>query len=462
MPAHYSKEKSKFGSGSGTIICWPVELVSTDPNNANNVKNLPAGYLKCDGTKYQAEDYPVLAEIIGTGTGCKFRRLDSEGADIDQLDTDEFVVPDLGSKFLKPTTGGAAGTYVNILTENAQGNEVRRSGMGIESTAAVGITTGNTTVINVSYVGNFVVPSQEIALKGKPAWTKGTGNSGFTDNEAVDSLALHSHMHFSTTNRLRIKSPQEVSSGEAKNQGIGWRTTATTVPIDNWLDNTRYTSSQPPGSNQMPCWAIASGDAAGNYEKVDDDGVAEVVYANLCYDQQGNTGLSNFRYQCLLTTATSFKIADVDFALAPAFRSHIKFIFCIPSGDGNMDPTGNIPATYDQNYAPKSKDGNGVEKSLVDVLPLNSNTSGATSLSYPQVNNVMSETDELSQPDGDPTIHNHKILLTQNPHTYKIKTSALLLSPDNLNTTLTLQIDQVASLDQVTGPYIIMEYLIKY
>ena len=64
----------------------------------------------------------------------------------------------------------------------------------------------------------------------------------------------------------------------------------------------------------------------------------------------------------------------------------------------------------------------------------------------------MSETDECPT-DGDPTIHNHKILLTQNPHTYKIKTSALLLSPDNLNTTLTLQIDQVASLDQVTGPY---------
>ena len=62
-------------------------------------------------------------------------------------------------------------------------------------------------------------------------------------------------------------------------------TTATTVPIDNWLDNTRYTSSQPQ-DQQMPCWAIASGDAAGGYEKVDDDGVAEVVYANLCYDQQ--------------------------------------------------------------------------------------------------------------------------------------------------------------------------------
>ena len=103
-----------------------------------------------------------------------------------------------------------------------------------------------------------------------------------------------------------------------------------------------------------------------------------------------------------------------------------------------------------------------MERSLADVVPLNSNLTGATSLAYPQVNNVLSEVSELTQTDGDPTVHSHKILLTQNTHTYKIKTNALLLSPDNLNTTLTLQIDQTASLDQVTGPYIIMEYLIKY
>ena len=461
MPAHYSKEKSKFGSGSGTIICWPVELTSTDPNNASNVKNLPAGYLKCDGGKYLAEDYPVLAEIIGTGVGCKFRRLNSEGEDIDNLTSEEFVVPDLGSKFLKPTTGGAAGTYVNILTENAQGNEVRRSGMGIQSTAAVGVTSGNTTTIDVSYVGNFIVPSQEVALKGKPAWTKGTGNSGFTDSESVDSLALHSHMHFSTTNRLRIKTPQEAANDEPRSQGIGWRTTATTIPIDDWLDNTQY-SNEGPGTNQMPCWAIASGLGApsqlvqGTFFGLS---FSEVIYYNWCHDSRGSTGLSTFRYNCLLTSPTQFDLQEVDFAQGPRYRD---FIICQQIGDSEDSATETTPTTYDQNYAPKSNDGNGVERSLVDVVPLNSNLTGATSLAYPQVNNVLSEISELTQNDGDPTVHNHKILLTQNTHTYKIKTSALLLSPDNLKTTLTLQIDQTASLDQVTGPYIIMEYLIKY
>ena len=50
--------------------------------------------------------------------------------------------------------------------------------MGIEAGASVGTTVGNTTTIEVSYVGNFVVPSQEISLKGKPSWSKGTNNTG--------------------------------------------------------------------------------------------------------------------------------------------------------------------------------------------------------------------------------------------------------------------------------------------
>ena len=75
---------------------------------------------------------------------------------------------------------------------------------------------------------------------------------------------------------------------------------------------------------------------------------------------------------------------------------------------------------------------------------------------------MLSDVQELVQTAGDPTIHNHKILLDVENHTYKIKTNGFLLSPDNLQTTLTLQIDQVAALDQVTSPYIIMEYLIKY
>ena len=193
MAAHYSKERSKYGSGTGSIIVWPVELLSDDPNNEANVNLLPAGYLKCDGSIYKAEDYPQLAEILGIGSASKFIRRDISNNIIDDVDEDEFIVPDLGSKYPKPTTGASAGTYINIVTEDQSETERRRSGMGIISTPTAGTTVGNTTTIPVSYAGTFNVPSQEIALKGKPAWSKGANNSGFTDSEAVDSLALHSN-----------------------------------------------------------------------------------------------------------------------------------------------------------------------------------------------------------------------------------------------------------------------------
>ena len=38
MPVVLGKERSKYGSGVGTIICWPVELTTKDPNNEDNVR----------------------------------------------------------------------------------------------------------------------------------------------------------------------------------------------------------------------------------------------------------------------------------------------------------------------------------------------------------------------------------------------------------------------------------------
>jgi hypothetical protein len=458
MARLYTKEKAKYGSGSGTIICWPVELQSTDPSNEANVAVLPAGYLKCDGSIYKAEDYPALAEILGTGVNTKFIRYDINNDVIDSVGDDEFMVPDLGSKFMKPTTGASAGTYINILTETVGGVEKRRSGMGIEASSTAGTTAGNTVTIPVTYTGNFVVPSQEISLKGKPSWTKGTNNSGYTDEEAVDSLALHSHMHFSTTNRLRIKTTNE--NTQVQSQGVGSRFVASTIPINDWLENTQYNGNAGPGTNQPGCWAIASGTFSGSYiPNVETPFIGnEVVYYNMCFDAAGSVGLNSFRYQCLLSSQIQINLSQVTFGNEPAFNSYL--VGCSSTNSGTFGSNSPVPATYVNGGQGVPNDYNGA--SLYDVVPLNSNIASKTSQAYPQVNNIFTEIDELSQPDGDPTIHSHKITLTQNTHTYKIKTTPYLLSPDNLQTTLTLKLDQTASLDQVTGPYIIMEYLIKY
>ena len=205
MAVHYTRERSKYGTLAGSIIIWPVELTSpNDPNNTDNITTLPAGYLRCDGSKYNAKDYPNLAEICGTGSNCKFTKLNQNDDPITTLGEDEFVVPDLGSKYPRPVSGGDAGTFNNILTENQNGNFIRRSGIGIEATSNVG------DIAQVTYSGKFIVPAQVIPLKGKPSWTWGT--EGYTDNEAVVAAQMHPHMHFSNTSRVRIK-PKSADTG---------------------------------------------------------------------------------------------------------------------------------------------------------------------------------------------------------------------------------------------------------
>jgi hypothetical protein len=222
MAAHYTRERSKYGTLSGSIIIWPVEFVSPgNPNSPDSIAALPAGYLRCNGAKYNAKDYPSLAEICGTGQNCKFTKFDENNEPLIQLGDDEFVVPDLGSKYPKPTSGGDTGVYNNIIEETQAGLFIKRSGIGITATSNVG------EVADVTYSGKFVIPSQTIPLKGKPSWTWGTNS--YTDEEAVDAAAIHPHMHFSSTNRVRIKPKSAATGGVIPLDDINYLANAGTI-----------------------------------------------------------------------------------------------------------------------------------------------------------------------------------------------------------------------------------------
>lgn len=206
MAVHYTRERSKYGTLTGSIITWPVEVASaTNPNNTINVQKLPAGYLRCDGSKYNANDYPLLAEICGTGTSCKFIKLDENDEPIITLGDDEFVVPDLGSKYPRPVSTADAGTFNNIIEQTQNNTFIERSGIGISATSNVG------SIADVTYSGKFIVPSQTFSLKGKPSWEWGT--AGKLDSESVESTQLHPHMHFSSTSRVRVKSKSGATGG---------------------------------------------------------------------------------------------------------------------------------------------------------------------------------------------------------------------------------------------------------
>lgn len=206
MAAHYTRERSKYGTLTGSIIVWPIEVGSpSNPNNITNIEQLPAGYLRCDGSKYSASQYPLLAEICGTGPTCKFAKFDENDELIGTIGEDEFVVPDLGSKYPRPVSGADAGTFNNILTETQSGDFIERSGIGIEATSNLG------TVAQVTYSGSFILPTQIVEVKGKPSWE--WGDAGRLDADSVDNTAIHPHMHFSTTSRVRLKNKSAATGG---------------------------------------------------------------------------------------------------------------------------------------------------------------------------------------------------------------------------------------------------------
>ena len=95
MATLYSKEKGKVGTLTGSIINWSNQLNTSDPKDLTIYETLPAGYLRCDGSVYDAGAFPELATILGTGVNCRYKKPDTTLLD------NQFQVPDLGAKSTK-------------------------------------------------------------------------------------------------------------------------------------------------------------------------------------------------------------------------------------------------------------------------------------------------------------------------------------------------------------------------
>jgi len=100
--------------------------------------------------------------------------------------------------------------------------------------------------------------------------------------------------------------------------------------------------------------------------------------------------------------------------------------------------------------------------SLADVVPLQSNESAVSSTAVPDVENEATDTQDLTIQAGTlPTAHSHRVRLDRGDHTYKVKTDAISIDPENLLTTFDIGVDKSISIDSATQPFIVMEYLIK-
>jgi len=473
MAKLYSNERAKYGNLTGQIIVWPVEI-NPDINSSSNKENLPSGYLRCDGAIHNVIDYPALAAICGIGQNGKFVRKNLAGNPIQSLTDNQFVVPDLGSKYPLPTPGADAGVYKNIRKTNALNNEISRSGVGIEATSTLG------TVIDVTYSGSFTVPSQVIDLKGKPSWTWGTLSGKQTETEAVDSTAIAGHMHFGNIRRARLKSTNEIDVSapatikDPQAAGLVSYWNASTIPIQDWMDNTvaSGTAGNPPafpGNNQPACRAFASNEAAKALQfkfGAFSGAIDPTAYRGACYNDGNTLSISDWRTKCLLNVGwNNYPLNPPNYQISPGVQPNYQSGtvlwptgICFQDDSGNSTQNKNVAATYTATSQSVPLDWKNA--TLHDVVPLNSNLNTDSSRIYADLFNEVSESVDLIQ-ETDPTAHFHKVDLERGTHSFKLVTDAVELSPDDLKTTLNLSVDDAVSVDSVVSPFIVLEYLIK-
>ena len=144
MAVFYNKEKSKIGTLTGTIIHFPKKMnEENDPATGVNKIDLPAGYLRCDGSVLNKNTYPVLAEMLGTGTGCRFRK------SAQALTTDQFQLPDLRQKHIRATSSSNIGQYNHLYVKDANDNDIVKAGVALDVIQNI------PSPYEITYVGKF-------------------------------------------------------------------------------------------------------------------------------------------------------------------------------------------------------------------------------------------------------------------------------------------------------------------
>ena len=229
MAVYYNKEKSKIGTTTGTIINWSKQLTSNDPDDQSTKFDLPAGYLRCDGSIYAAEIYPELAEIVGVGTLCRYRKPEQTLLD------NQFQLPDLGSKKIRASSGANLGDYIDLYIpdDNVPPDTIKKSGVGLDVQSNIG------TSYEILYQGNFFLPAQQIEVTGQPGFTRTTGN--YTESIDILQNAMMPHGHFHDGTRTRIASS---TGNEFSIFGRNSYIRKSTLCVVDWANNTRQNLCQ--------------------------------------------------------------------------------------------------------------------------------------------------------------------------------------------------------------------------
>lgn len=184
--ANYSFEKGKYGGPCGCIFPWFVEISGDLPIDEQYKSYIPAGFLKCKGQILQADQYPQLAEILGVGANCVYKKENTILQDPDEDGTGgTFQLPDLGSKYI--TTSSNPGVYSNTTTVDTDTDTILQRA-GVEATLNSG---GDEVEFN--YTGSFRSGGTPLSFSGAWRFVSPPSRTQSTNLNAGNFIA-HGHL----------------------------------------------------------------------------------------------------------------------------------------------------------------------------------------------------------------------------------------------------------------------------
>lgn len=449
MAVFYNKEKAKHGSLVGTIISFPVEFVGDEPKSSVNLTKLPAGYIRCDGRVLFAEQYPALAEVLGTGDECRFKK---EGQ---ALSRNQFQLPDLRNKHVRATTSANIGQYNDLTVENAAGDTVIKSGVGLDVIQNI------ESPYELTYTGDFYIPPQTVDLRGEPSFSIDTGNYTY-ETDVIDTM-FQPHMHRTNTLRARQKN---INGNFFSSRQVNSVRTKSSLNVCQWWQNvkqelcywqmTTAVVPPPPGRSSFStsyhdqygaCWYACSGFTTAGYCLWPDDGACPEVN-NKPWGKGDGLVLQESCNSLSSDNSVNFGNITYDPTYTANCVCTTSIGLCLGGTNG---PIGfnNFDSEDLTNYA---TDG--------DInLPFTSVDDEFYQIGSGAVQNVTT----LSAEYGNEGIHRHRLNFSADtPHTYQMKTRASSARADSgLVSRITIDINTSKKADKYIQPYVVTEYLIK-
>lgn len=450
MAVFYNKEKAKHGSLVGTIISFPVELTSEDPKAAINLAKLPAGYIRCDGRILFAEQYPALAEVLGTGNESRFRK---EGQ---ALANNQFQLPDLRNKHIRSTSSANIGLYNDLVVEDAQGNEVIKSGVGLDVIQNI------ESPYELTYTGDFYIPTQTVDLRGEPSFTIDTGSYTY-ETDVVQNM-FQPHLHRTNTLRTRQKNRNgNFFSGRQVNSVR----TKSSLNVCQWWANTSQelcywqmtTAVVPPPPGRSPfatsyydqygaCWYACSGFTTQGYCLWPSSGACPNVN-NKAWGYGSGLVLQESCNSVASDSSVTFGNITYDPTYTVACVCTFPIFGACPGGTNGPSGFSSFNSNQLTNYA---TDG--------DInLPFTSVDDDYYQIGSGAVQNVTTLAGEY----GNEGTHRHRLNFNADePHTFQLKTRASSARADTgLVSRITIDINTSRKADKYIQPYVVTEYLIK-